>query len=174
VTGFANAAAGWASASVLGTVTYARIGCAETGSNFGITPGEAQVTGVLRAQKTADLARLRGELEALSGQLAAASGLGHGVSWHEEFAATGSDADSVAVVRDAAKSLGLALHPMEEPFRWSEDFGRFTDRFPGAFFGLGSGLEQPQLHDDCYDYPDELIETGARVFRAIVDRHLGG
>jgi metal-dependent amidase/aminoacylase/carboxypeptidase family protein len=57
-------------------------------------------------------------------------------------------------------------------FRWSVDLGYFTAAFPGAFFGLGSGLDQPQLHDDAYDYPDALIETGARLFRAIIDRHL--
>lgn len=172
VNDFANASARWAEAPVLGTVTFARIGEAETGSNFGITPGEASVTGVLRAQRTADLDRLRTELERLAARLAAESGLEHALSWHEAFAATESDAGCVQVVREAAAALGLPVREPAEPFRWSEDFGCFTQAFSGAFFGLGSGTDQPQLHDDGYDYPDPLIETGARLYRAIADRHL--
>lgn len=77
-------------------------------------------------------------------------------------------------VAAAASGLGLKVEEVAEPFRWSEDFGHFTERYPGAFFGLGSGSAQPQLQDDAYDYPDELIETGARLYRAIIDQHLGG
>ena len=43
-----------------------------------------------------------------------------------------------------------------------------------SLFALGSGIDQPQLHDDAYDYPDELIEIGARLYRAIIDRELAG
>jgi metal-dependent amidase/aminoacylase/carboxypeptidase family protein len=74
----------------------------------------------------------------------------------------------------AARALGLEVEEVKEPFRWSEDFGYFTERYRGAFFGLGSGIAQPQLHDDAYDYPDELIEVGARLYRAIIDRELKG
>ena len=62
---------------------------------------------------------------------------------------------------------------LAEPFRWSEDFGYFTSDYTGAFFGLGSGTGQPQLHDDGYDYPDALIAIGARLYREIIDAHLG-
>jgi amidohydrolase len=172
VNGFAASFAGKASAPVLGTISYVRIGREETGPNFGTTPGEACVSGVVRAQVTADLDRLQAELTDLAARLAAGSGLAHSLSWHEAFAATESDRDCVEAVRAAANQLGLAVQELEEPFRWSEDFGYFTDAYRGAFFGLGSGIDQPQLHDDRYDYPDELIETGARLYRAIIDEHL--
>jgi metal-dependent amidase/aminoacylase/carboxypeptidase family protein len=174
VNAFGTGFAGKVSAPVLGTISYARIGREETGPNFGTTPGEACVSGVLRAQQTTDLDLLRAELAGLVASLAAEEGLGHTLSWHEAFAATASDAACVAVVRAAAAQLGLALRELDEPFRWSEDFGYFTAAYRGAFFGLGSGLDQPQLHDDGYDYPDQLIETGARLYRAIIDQHMGG
>lgn len=173
VNGFGSSFAGKASAPVLGTISYARIGREETGPNFGTTPGEACVSGVLRAQRSADLERLRAELADLAGRLAMESGLGHALTWHEAFAATESDGGCVAVVRAAAMRLGLAVQELDEPFRWSEDFGYFTAAFRGAFFGLGSGVDQPQLHDERYDYPDELIATGARLYRAIIDQSLG-
>ncbi|HSM29625.1 MAG TPA: amidohydrolase [Woeseiaceae bacterium] len=160
------------SAPILGTVSYAQLGVAEKGPNFGTTPGEGVVMGVVRAHKTSDLDRVRDELASRARQLARDSGLEHELSWHEAFAATESDDDCVAAIEAAATRAGLDARYLDEPFRWSEDFGYFTAAFKGAFFGLGSGTEQPQLHDDGYDYPDALIGIGARIYRSIIDRHL--
>lgn len=160
-------------APVLGTVTFAQLGESGEGSNFGVAPGAGVVMGVLRAQHTPDLENLRLGLESLVKALAEASNLSHSLSWHEPFAATQSEDGCVERVAAAASELGLKVEPVQEPFRWSEDFGHFTERYTGAFFGLGSGTAQPQLHDDGYDYPDELIEIGARLYRGIIDHHLG-
>ena len=54
-----------------------------------------------------------------------------------------------------------------EPFRWSEDFGLFSQSCPSYLFGLGSGENCHQLHEPTYDFPDELIETGVKVFEKI-------
>jgi amidohydrolase len=161
------------SAPILGTVSYAQLGVAETGPNFGTTPGAGVVMGVVRAHRTSDLERVRNELATLARRLAKDAGLEHELSWHEAFAATESDNDCVATIEAAAVGAGLDARYLEEPFRWSEDFGYFTTAFKGAFFGLGSGTNQPQLHDDGYDYPDALIGIGAKIYRAIIDQHLG-
>ena len=161
------------SAPILGTVSYAQLGVAEKGPNFGTTPGEGVVMGVVRAHKTSDLDRVRDELASRAGQLAREGGLEHELSWHEAFAATESDDDCVVAIEAAAARTELDVRYLDEPFRWSEDFGYFTTAFKGAFFGLGSGTDQPQLHDDGYDYPDALIGIGASLYRAIIDRHLG-
>jgi amidohydrolase len=161
-------------APILGTTSYAQLGSAEKGPNFGTTPGEGVVMGVVRAHRTEDLETVRRELASQARELAAQNGLDHELSWHEHFAATESDDACVARLQAAAADAGLAVTQLDEPFRWSEDFGCFTAAFPGAFFGLGSGSEQPQLHDDGYDYPDELIGIGARLYRALIDRCLTG
>ncbi len=163
---------GQVSAPVLGTVSYAELGSAEKGPNFGTAPGNARVMGVIRAHESEDLEILKNRLSARAAELAAASGLQHELSWHEEFRATTADASCVNTIVRAAERVGLDVEMLDAPFRWSEDFGYFTEAYTGAFFGLGSGTEQPQLHDDGYDYPDELIATGARLYRAIVDEHL--
>jgi metal-dependent amidase/aminoacylase/carboxypeptidase family protein len=36
-------------------------------------------------------------------------------------------------------------------------------------FGLGSGVNSPALHNPDYDFPDQLIETGVKVFSGIID-----
>ena len=160
-------------APVLGTVSYAQLGIAEKGPNFGTTPGEGVVMGVVRAHKTSDLERVRDALASLAERLAGDAGLAHELSWHEAFAATESADECVATIEAAAADVGLDARYLDDPFRWSEDFGYFTTAFKGAFFGLGSGTDQPQLHDDGYDYPDDLIAIGASIYRAIIDQHLG-
>ena len=128
--------------------------------------------GVVRAHRTSDLDTVQAELTSLAQLLASEHGLGLELSWHEHFAATESDDECVATIEGAALDTDLDVTWLDEPFRWSEDFGCLTSSFRGAFFGLGSGTNQPQLHDDGYDYPDELIGIGARLYRAIIDRCL--
>ena len=54
--------------------------------------------------------------------------------------------------------------------RASEDFGRFGQRAPAAMFFLGAGENHPGLHNPDYDFPDGLIEIGARVPHADTSR----
>ena len=55
---------------------------------------------------------------------------------------------------------------LENPMRWSEDFGYFLKETPGAIFGIGAGDCAP-LHTEEYDFPDELIETAIDAFQKL-------
>lgn len=79
---------------------------------------------------------------------------------------------AVDTIRQACRDLDV--REAEQPFRWSEDFGRFTQVAEGAFFGLGAGTGIPDLHHRDYDFPDALIDAGARTFLRIVGERLGG
>ena len=61
---------------------------------------------------------------------------------------------------------------MNVPFSWGEDFGLFTQEYKGAMFGLGAGENCPPLHSPQYDFPDELIESGAGMFYSIAQEIL--
>ena len=54
-----------------------------------------------------------------------------------------------------------------------EDFGLFGRKSKAAMFLIGSGEDAPQLHNPDYDFPDALIETGARVFMRVAHELLG-
>jgi len=58
-------------------------------------------------------------------------------------------------------------------FRFGEDFGLFTQKFRGAMFGLGAGLDQPALHHADYDFPDELITPAIAIYETILRQYLG-
>jgi metal-dependent amidase/aminoacylase/carboxypeptidase family protein len=57
--------------------------------------------------------------------------------------------------------------------RPSEDFGRFGDAAKSAMFFLGAGREHAALHDPYYDFPDDLIAVGARIFMRTARNLLG-
>ena len=95
-------------------------------------------------------------------------------SEHEAFAATNSDPNCVKTIEQAAKNLELNLTHLNEPFRWSEDFGRFGSVCPIGFFGLGSGTEQPALHNPEFDFPDDILEVGMGMFWEIIRLELEG
>lgn len=89
-------------------------------------------------------------------------------SWTQEFHANENHPAVVDQVIKAAKQLDLNLIQRSEPFKWGEDFGLFTDRYPGAMFGIGAGESTPALHNPDYDFPDELIETGSSLFYQLI------
>ena len=157
-----------------GTVTSAALGAVELGPNFGTAPGEAVVMGVLRAYHDQDLGKLKSLVSDKVRQLAEAAELHSELEWREEFAATENDAEVVEWLESVAEAEGWQYQRVEEPFRWSEDFGRYLTRFKGAFFGIGAGETQPQLHSNTYDYPDEIIPVGAGICRTLLERFTGG
>ncbi len=145
------------------TVIHAKLGDVA----FGTNPGFATVMATLRAYQPEDFALLKQLATRIVEERAAKYSLSHTISFVEEFPATVNNAAAVDVVKKAAQQLNFDVREAVHPFRWSEDFGHFTAQAPGALFGLGSGMGQPQLHHSDYDFPDEIIPTGASLFYQI-------
>ncbi|AKD04787.1 amidohydrolase [Pontibacter korlensis] len=150
------------------TVIHARLGEIA----FGTNPGYGTVMATLRSYHTADLQILKTITKQHVQQIAERHGLKFNISFVEEFPATVNHVQEVQWVRKAAEKLKLEVANAVDPFRWSEDFGHFTARYKGALFGIGAGTEQPQLHHSNYDFPDEIIPTGAKLFYSIVQEIL--
>ena len=126
----------------------------------------------LRAFEQQDLNQLKEQAIAAAVTIAQNHGLKYEYEFVEEFPATVNAPEAVAVVTRAAAALQLDVQQAHEPVRWSEDFGHFTYAYKGALFGFGSGHDQPQLHHDDYDFPDELIPTGSSLFYSIAQQLL--
>lgn len=149
--------------SALVTVIHARLGEIA----FGTSPGEAEVMATLRSHENDVLDKLCNRAEEIAKKTAELHNLDYEVEWTQKFEATINDKTCVGWIDKAAENLGLNYQTLSEPFSWSEDFGRFTGKFKGAMFGLGSGKRHPQLHNSTYDFPDEIIQTGALMFYSI-------
>lgn len=151
---------------VLATVVGAHLG----ENSFGIAPDSADIYATLRAETDLTMTRVVEHCEAMVDRIAIGERLECEIAYAEIFSATMNSAEAVNAI--AAACSDLSVTQVAQPFRWSEDFGCFTQISDGAFFGLGAGTDGPQLHNADYDFPDALIETGSQVFLRIVDQYL--
>ena len=118
----------------------------------------------LRAYSNDDMQQLLDEANAAVEAIASRWGLKLTYALQEPFCATENNGLAVDDIRTAADDIPLKLYTQVEPFRWSEDFGRYLMHYCGAMFGFGSGECQPELHHPDYDFPDAIIEPAARLF----------
>ena len=149
------------------------VGCTLGERNFGISAGAGSLACTIRATEQSHFEKLQQAALALTQTTAAAQQLDLSYSWHESFAAVENTTACNQKVALAAQKLGYAQQQASEPFRWSEDFGLFTQKYPGSLFGLGAGTDCAALHHPDYDFPDALIETGSSLFFQIMQEELG-
>ncbi|MCA9780386.1 MAG: amidohydrolase [Candidatus Eremiobacteraeota bacterium] len=129
--------------------------------DFGISPGEAVACFTVRAETNRKLQDLVEAIRARAGLIGSSYGLQMEFSRHDPFSATVNTPEGTEVLHRAFHHLDYPTEGMEAIFPWSEDFGEFLMRVPGAFFALGAGLDCPPLHSYEYDFPDQLIAKGA-------------
>jgi len=147
-------------------ITVAGFSCG--GPNFGVSPGHATIWATLRTMDTDLLNESCTLLESRVLEIASNHELNLGFNLTEHFDATMNDPELVQKFVKCTKSIGAEVQIMEEPFYWSEDFGRFTTKTPGFLFGLGAGENCHPLHHSAYDFPDEIIPTGIKLFEIYI------
>jgi amidohydrolase len=151
------------------TVTHARLG----EPAFGISPGHAEVWATLRTLTDSKMDALCSQAESLVRGVAASEGLKAEIIYRDVFSHCMNDVEAVAHLRNALDAEGVQHSAQGLPLRGSEDFGRFNYRSKAAMFFLGAGTLHPGLHEPDYDFPDELIEIGSRVFIRALRNLLG-
>lgn len=140
---------------------------------YGVSAGHGEVHLTIRTAANDGLARLQADIEALALELARRDGLTLRTEVVEDFFANENDPEVTALVRAAAEECGFDVVSPPVGMRAGEDFGLFGARFPCCMVLLGAGEGSHPLHNPHYDFPDELIDTGVRLFDAVVRRALG-
>ena len=141
---------------------------------YGVAAGDGVLRFTIRTREDAHLQQIISEIESKAKAEAAAENLQCEIRWLEYFAASNNAENAVKAIKECADQLHLTYQEKPIPFFWGEDFGLFTQHYPGALFGLGSGTAQPPLHHPDFDFPDGIVEAGARMFYALargVDAH---
>ena len=144
----------------LATIIHARLGEVA----FGTNPGKAVLMATLRTFYNDDMDVLVKEAERMVKSLAEEYKMKIEISYTEEFPATINDKKLNDTIRQVCEELGEEIIEIDEAFRWSEDFGHFTSNFRGTLFGIGSGKDSPGLHNNDYDFPDEILSHAVQVF----------
>lgn len=148
------------------TITHAEMG----EPAFGIAPGYAEIWATLRTLTDSRMQDLCNRAESLVAETAQDQGLGVDIAYDDIFHHCENAPEAVAHLRRALEAEGVPHDAGAGRIRPSEDFGRFGQKAPAAMFFLGAGETYPSLHNPDYDFPDDLIGIGARVFmRALRD-----
>lgn len=135
---------------------------------YGVSAGSAEIHLTLRSWEDEFLRQLEQKIETLAIQIAGEHQLSLNVRYTETFLSNINDPEPTSFVRLAAASQGYSISEREFPFKWGEDFGLFSAQFKGCMFGLGAGENSPALHNPDYDFPDELIKPGVKIFSGII------
>ena len=131
---------------------------------YGVAAGDGVLRFTIRTREDAHLQQIISEIESKAKTEAASDNLQCDIHWIEYFAASHNAEIAVDNIKKCAERLNLTYQEKPIPFFWGEDFGLFTQHYPGALFGLGSGKMQPPLHHPDFDFPDEIVEAGAAIF----------
>jgi hippurate hydrolase len=152
-------------------------GSIQGGTKGNIIPDRVVLQGTMRSLDDGLMERMEARLQAL----AVAAAEPHGVQAHACFLApypaTVNGPLGAARVQRALEELGCEHRgPSPFPCMGAEDFSLYLLERPGAFFFLGSGKPDgstPGVHNAGYDFDDDALPVGLRVFLHLVEQ-VGG
>lgn len=139
---------------------------------YGISAGYGEVHLTIRSWSPQLMKKKCDDLVNFINQEASKDNLEVALSWTQEFFANINHKEATNQIEEAAKQLEINFEKLQNPFKWGEDFGLFTQKYPGAMFGIGSGENCPALHNPDYDYPDDITETGVKMFTQLIYQNL--
>lgn len=138
---------------------------------FAIIPGEVRLSGTVRTLDVATQNRIEHAIRRTCKGVAATYGGEIEVDYERIFPATINDEEAARFVEaTVAEVLGEnALEPEVKPSLGGEDFAFMLEKCPGAYFFLGTSVddETPPLHNASYDFNDAIIPTGSRLLAAL-------
>lgn len=138
--------------------------------SFGTSPGYGEIRITLRSFENDDMELLTFNSEKIIRDIAEAENLKCEISYTEVFPASENNEECIRIVEKSATQNNFKIEFIEKPFKWSEDFGFYSQKYKTCLFGLGAGQTQPQLHNPDYDFPDDIIETGVNIFYSIYEK----
>jgi amidohydrolase len=148
---------------LLCTITGVSVGTGD----FGISPGDGEISMTLRAEKEDRMKNLERQIISYVEEKAKRFGLRTSHSIHDYFPETRNDERCLETVIRAASDLGMNVIPMEDMWRASEDFGWYLKECPGAIIYIGNGEDYPPLHTVGYDFNDRILENAVDLFAAL-------
>jgi len=140
-----------------------------------VLPGNSLIKGDVRSRNKEDRLEIKRLMGTLVEGISDAHEITGEVSFETEFVETINSSDQTETVIAVAEELGLSLDGNCEPMSFSEDFAHFSNVVPGCFFLLGNGqtgcVSSP-LHSSSYDFNDELLPIGVKIWSKIVRKIL--
>ncbi|MBQ7370286.1 MAG: amidohydrolase [Blautia sp.] len=147
-----------------GMVLCTIVGIRAGSEDYGISAGQGELDLTLRAEVEKEMYAFETNLLSFVKRQGREEGL-H-IIWKRSdvFPETRNHGQQLDKVRQAAQILCKPCVEMDHLWRASEDFGYYTKEIPGAMYYIGAGEGHAPLHTVPYDFPDQILETGIRMF----------
>ncbi len=138
----------------------------EAGTSYNTLPGEAKITGTIRALSKESRDYLCERICAISENIARGMGGVADVSFHDPYPALINDKATATFFHEA---IGPHLPIIEvPPVMGGEDFAFYAQEIPACFFYVGlcpAGERScPGLHQPDFDFNDEALPIGVETF----------
>ena len=140
-----------------------------------VLPGNSLIKGDVRSRNKEDRLEIKRLMIRIVEGISDAHEITGEVSFETEFVETINSSDQTETVIAVAEELGLSLDGNCEPMSFSEDFAHFSNVVPGCFFLLGNGqtgCASSPLHSSFYDFNDELLPIGIKIWSRLVRKIL--
>lgn len=149
---------------VLATPIYMNAGS----HTFGVAAGSGEIGLTLRSWYNSDLEKLEQKLVNYATELAEQYGVLLTHETHDVFYATVNDPKIFRRCETAIQKAGLSAMTLSEPFRSSDDFGRFCSFVRTCYIGIGSGEQAAPLHTPGYQWNNAVTDTALKLFQTII------
>lgn len=153
---------------VMATIVYQRLGEVA----FGVSPSLGEIGLTIRAYHEEEMDKLIMMITQHVKKLANERGIELSIESTERFPETSNDTTLFQRVVEFLKTEGIKYTIEDEPVRSSEDFGHIAKHTPSCFFLLGLGENNVPLHHVDFNFPDEAIQYGIRLFGCIAIKGL--
>jgi len=147
-----------------------------SGDAYNIIPQTAVLRGTVRAFSNETLAYAETRIREMSESVAAAFGARVENDFKVMFLPVNNTASETEFAADTAAEI-IGEENMDRnypPQMGSEDFSYMLDKCPGAyiFIGNGGGYSDREVHNQRYDFNDDILPLGAAWYSRLVERRL--
>lgn len=155
-------------AFTLVTITHVNMGAPV----FGVAPSDAELFATLRTLNDDGMKRLVERVEASALKAAQDNDLKLTIEYQDVFVTCSNDEEATSTILTSLDNIGIRHTATNLPIRASEDFGHFGKNSKMALMFVGSGENLPALHNPDFDFPDDLILVGAKIYTALCNQIL--
>ena len=135
---------------------------------FGVAAGSGEIGLTLRSWYNSDLKKLEEDVILRAQQLARQSGITLTHKIQDVYYTIVNDPKLFRRCETAISKAGLSSQVLSEPFRWSDDFGRYCSKVRTCYIGIGSGDDAQPLHTPQYQWNHAVTETALTLFETII------
>ena len=145
------------------------------GDTWNVIPNTCTIRGTTRWFEPSTGDALECRMRDLSHSVATAFGCEATLTYMRRYPATINERRATELIRRVASTASINLASVETlPSTGSEDFAYMLQAVPGCYVLLGAGKNtiSPNLHSPHYDFNDELLPLGTKLWVSLIREYL--